>query len=491
MNHRLAAAAALAIMLTGCSHTPEGVTPDRAASDDAGNWRGFGRADDEQHFSPLAEIDGNTISRLGLAWSFDLEAANSVTAPVAVDGVLYMATGYSVMRALDAVSGRELWRYDPEVPQAAGIRLRQGWGSRGLAYLDGRLFTGTQDGRLIAVDAKTGEPLWSVQTLEPGDVRFISGAPRAFDGKVIIGHGGSDGGPTRGYVTCYDAATGRQIWRFWLVPGDPAKGFENAAMAMAAKTWTGEWWKLGGGGGAWNAFAYDPELKLVYIGTGNGAPWNQKIRSPGGGDNLFLSSIVAVNADTGAYVWHYQTNPGETWDYNATMDMELATLTIDGKPRKVLMQAPKNGFFYVLDRETGKLLSAEPFAKVTWASHIDLKTGRPVEAPNARYAKGSFELWPGPTGAHSWLPMAFSPQTGLVYIPASDRPMVINDDGVDLKGWRWPGHNIVDGGTRGDFNPDLPGASMSYLVAWNPVTQKPAWKVQTPGFWGGGVMATG
>ena len=441
-------------------------------ADNPANWPGAGRTAGAQSYSPLTDINTASISELGLAWSYDLEAGNSVTAPVAVDGVIYTATGYSVVTALDAVTGLELWRYDPKTAEAAGKKLGYAWGSRGLAYDAGQIFVGTQDGRLIALDAKTGKVAWSVLTTQPGDDRYITGAPRAFAGKVIVGHGGADVGQTRGYVTCYDQRTGKQLWRFYTVPGDPAKGFENEAMAMAAKTWAGEWWKYGGGGTVWNAISYDAELDTVLIGVGNGSPWDHKIRSLGKGDNLFLASIVALDGTTGAYKWHYQENPGESWDYTASMDITLADLKIKGRVRKVLMQAPKNGFFYVIDRTNGQLISAEPFAKVTWASRIDLKTGRPVENPQARYPDGkTFELWPGPTGAHNWLPMAFSPRTGLVYLPASDRPIEISD-------------------TVRNYDIVRPGGSTSRLIAWDPIAQKPVWKIDTPGIWSGGVLTT-
>jgi quinohemoprotein ethanol dehydrogenase len=330
--------------------------------------------------------------------------------------------------------------------------------------------------------------LWSVLTTEPGDHRYISGAPRVFNGKVIIGHGGAEYGATRGYVTAYDARTGKQIWRFYTVPGDPSKGFEDGAMAMAAKTWKGEWWKYGGGGTVWSGITYDPKFNHIYIGTGNGTPWNQKIRSPGGGDNLFLCSIVALDADTGKYVWHYQINPGETWDYNSVMDMQLVDLKIDGIDRSVVLHAPKNGFFYVIDRATGKLISAEKIAKVTWASHIDLKTGRPVEAPNARFEHGDFDLWP--KAAHNWYPMAYSPRTGLSYIPIQAMGSIYSDDGIDLKNWKPSDRGQFRSGVTNKPSPPDPANTGSWLLAWNPATQKEAWRLRNTGLAAAGVMAT-
>ena len=475
-------------------------TPARIASSDAqlldtsdgSDWPGYGRTFGEQHFSPLREINDGNVGKLGLAWSMDLGVGNPATIPVAVDGILYFSSGLSVVHAVDAVTGKLLWTHDTGTGEKAGAKMRSSWGARGIAYWNGKLYVGTQDGRLIALNARTGDEVWSVLTVDKADGRYITGAPRVFAGKVIIGNGGADSSNSRGYVTTYDATTGKQLWRFFIVPGDPAKGFEDKTQEMAAKTWTGEWWKYGGGGHAWNAFAYDPETDTVFVGTGNGAPWNQKIRSPGGGDNLFLCSIVALDAKTGAYKWHYQVNPGETWDFNAAMDMELADITIDGQPRKVIMQAPKNGFFYVIDRISGKLISAEKIAKVTWASKIDLATGRPVENSAARFPNGkSFEMWPAFTGAHSWMPMAYSPQTKLVYIPKIETGAVYDDKGIDLQHWqRAPGFG-ADLGVN--INPDLkdPLQNTSALLAWNPATQKEVWKVPTIGGWNGGVLATG
>ena len=455
----------------------------------SGDWAAFGRTYGEQHFSPLQEIDRRSVGRLGLAWSFDLPRGNSVTGALAVDGTIYVAPGYSLVHAIDAKSGRLKWLYDPKATEAAGRRLRQGWGSRGLAWWNGKIYTGTQDGRLIAIDANTGKPVWSVMTLEDGDLRFVSGPPRAFAGKVIIGHGGADASDVRGYVTAYDAETGRQLWRFYTVPGDPAKGFENEAMRMAAATWAGKWWEYGGGGTVWNAITYDEQFNHIYLGTGNGAPWNHKIRSQGQGDNLFLSSIVALDADTGAYKWHYQTNPGESWDFNANMDMQLATLDIGGERRPVLMTAPKNGFLYVLDRRDGRFISAEPYVRVTWAKEIDPVTGRPVETPGVRYEDGkTFVMAPSPMGAHTWLPMAYNPDTRLVYIPAIDLWAEFHDRGIVRENWRRAPDNLLDVGAAAVFPLDAKGESA--LVAWDPVRQTERWRVPTPGYWNGGVLAT-
>lgn len=491
---RLPKAAVVAVsatlMLFGCAYGTRDTTDAALGPND---WPGFGRTGGEQHFSPLTEINSDNIAKLGLVWSMDLPAQNSVSSPIAINGIIYTATGYSVVRAIDAVTGKLLWQFDSKAAEAAGRKLRQGWGIRGLAYGGGLLFVGTQDGRLLGINATDGALAWSARTLPSNNASFISGAPRYFDGKVIIGFGGGDVSSVRGYVTTYDAKTGKQLWRFHTVPGNPKDGFENEAMQMAARTWAGDWWKYGGGGTVWNAMTYDAGTNSIILGVGNGSPWNHKVRSAGKGDNLFLASVVALDADTGAYKWHYQVNPGESWDYNASMDMELADLSIDGKPRKVLMTAPKNGFFYVIDRTNGKLISAKPFVKVSWAKGIDLKTGRPTEDPNARYPDGkTFTMWPGPVGAHTWLPMAFNPRAGLVYIPAIEMATSYNDVGITKANWvRAPG-SAVDGAAIPNFvvKDAGPTNATSSLIAWDPIRQRAVWKVPTPGPWNGGVMTS-
>jgi quinohemoprotein ethanol dehydrogenase len=457
---------------------------------DGHNWAAYGRTFAETHYSPLAEINRETVPRLNLAWTLDLDVTNNLSTPLAVEGVIYVASGYSFVHAVDAKTGKLLWRFDPEVLKVAGTKLRTGWGIRGLAFWKGRLFVGTHDGRLVAVDAKTGKQVWSVQTVDAADGSFISGPPRVFNDKVVIGFGGGDFGAVRGYVTAYDTNTGKQLWRWWTVPGDPAKGFENPAMEMAAKTWTGEWWKYGGGGTVWNAMTYDPEFNRLYIGTGNGGPWNWKIRSPGGGDNLFLCSVVALNADTGEYVWHYQTTPGDSWDYNSAMDMTLATLNIHGAPTKVILHAPKNGFFYVIDRTTGKLVSAEKLGTVTWATKVDMATGKPVLTPNARYENGPVTLWPSFQGVHNLYPQSFSPKTNLVYVPTIEMPAQFGGD-VDVNNWHpLPSSIQFTGFPTADGDPPA-DAGKSFLTAWDPVKQRAAWQQPTPGPHNGGTLATG
>ena len=456
------------------------------------DWLAFGRTHSEQRFSPLTQINESNVASLSVDWYLTLPNDRGlVSTPLVVDGIMYFIGSMNRLRAVDGATGELLWEYDPQVVEHAANRLRVGWDhSRGIAFWKGKVYVATWDGRLIAVEAATGLELWSTMTIDPEVAFYITGAPKVFKDKVLIGNGGTEQGAARGYVTAYDAETGEQAWRFYIVPGNPADGFENDAMAMAAETWTGEWWRYGGGGNAWHGFTYDPELDALYIGTGNGSPWNRKIRSPEGGDNLFLCSIVALDPDTGEYRWHYQTTPGETWDFNSNMDIVLADLTIDGREVKALLHAPKNGFFYVIDRADGQLLSAEPFTETTWATEVDLETGRPVEVPGARYEDGPVTVTPGPFGGHSWHAMSFNPRTGLVYIPTIHLLNSFTDEGIDLDAWRSPEW-------RGDLGViwELGGSSRSddvlgSLQAWDPVRQQQVWEVPLEGMWNGGTLTT-
>ena len=471
-SNSLGAVCALTLLFV-CTHAVGSALKDDGlnAEENGTNWPAYGRTYAERHASPLHEITSENVQRLGLAWSMELpDVHNGATVPLAVDGVIYFTVDQSLVHAVDAKSGKLLWRFDPQVAAVAGKKLRYTWGPRGIAYWHGKVFVGTTDGRLIAIDAHTGKQVWSQMTVDSDSPRTITGPPRVFNGKVIIGHGGADFAPLRGYVTAYDTESGKQLWRFYVVPGDPTKGFENEAMKIAAATWQGEQWKQGGGGTVWNAITYDPEFNRIYLGTGNGFPWNSGVRSPGGGDNLFLCSIVALDADTGKYVWHYQTTPRESWDYNSAMDITLATLPIDGRERKVILHAPKNGFFYVIDRESGKLISAEKYVKVTWAERIDLATGKPVELPGSRYEKGTSTVWPSNLGGHSWAPQSFNPATRLVYVPTLEVSATFG------------GEQLVT------YPDDPPPASA--LEAWDPIHQRVAWSVKTPGVWNGGTLTT-
>ena len=455
-------------------------------------WPSWGRTGHETHYSPLDEIDAGNVANLKLAWHFDLEPGYSSATPLMAEGKVFITTGHSHIRALDAETGRQLWEYDGGTRARATSSFQLGWGNKGIAYDKGRVFLATTDGYAVALDAKTGKEAWKVKDIpDDGAPRQYNGPPRVFAGKVIIGYGGADVSPARGFVTAYDEDTGKLAWRFYTTPGDEVTAVNKHAEEVMRKTWPSGWknpdgTRRGGGGTMWNAFAFDPELNLLYLGVGNGFPYNSQLRSPGGGDNLFLASIVAVDVNTGEYKWHYQLCPAEQWDCTATADMTLATIEVDGKPRKVLMQAPKNGFFYVLDRQTGQFISAEKIAKVTWAEKIDPKTGRPVENPGIRYngKPGLFEMWPGPTGAHSWMPQAYSPKTGLVYVPVQELGALIGE------GQKGGGELAAGMGVTLIPEVDLPGGHKSFLKAWNPVTQTEAWRVELPGSWPGGVMAS-
>ncbi len=468
----------------------------RIAKGEPANWLSTGRTYDEQRHSPLADINTQSISDLGLAWYWDTGTKRGLQAtPIVVDGVMFTTGTWSVVWAHDAKTGELLWEFDPQVPKAWARYACCDVVNRGVAAWKGKIYVGTLDGRLIALDAGTGEKVWDVSTILPNRPYTITGAPRIVKDKVIIGNGGAEYG-VRGYITAYDAASGDEQWRFFTVPGNPDDGFENKAMEEAAATWRGgKWWEVGGGGTVWDSMAFDADLNLLYIGTGNGAPWNRYIRSPGGGDNLYLSSVIAINPDTGSKVWHYQTTPGDTWDYTATQHMILADLEIKGEQRKVIMQAPKNGFFYVLDRTNGEFISAEAYAPVTWATHVDQETGRPVEDPEAHYANEKKRIRPGPLGGHNWHPMTFHPETGLVYVPALDLRFDYAQDnafkhsaedwnlGVDLRETAPP--------PSAEENIDNLQSIKGYLTAWDPVTQQEVWRVQHATAWNGGLLSTG
>ncbi|AKJ30259.1 PQQ-dependent dehydrogenase, methanol/ethanol family [Caldimonas brevitalea] len=454
---------------------------------DGANWLSHGRTYAEQRYSPLQSVHDRNVDRLGLAWWIDLDNDRGLEAtPIVVDGVLYATLAWSRVIAVDARSGKTLWQYDPGVHKAKGRHACCDSVNRGVAVWKGLVYVGTLDGRLIALDAASGKPVWSTQTTDNSKPYTITGAPRVVAGKVIIGNGGAELG-VRGYFSAYDARDGKLLWRVYTVPGNPAEPQESPELQKALATWNGEWWKYGGGGTVWNAMAYDPELKLLYVGTGNGSPWNREIRSPGGGDNLYLSSILAIDPDTGRLVWHYQTTPGDSWDYTATQDLVLADLMLDGVRRKVIMQAPKNGFFYVLDRATGELLSAEKFGKVTWAERVDKATGRPVETAKTRYTQEPSVQWPGPFGAHNWQPMSFSPKTGLVYIPYQELPFVYINGKRDFR-YRNGAWNV--GAGEEQFTAFPREVASGALIAWDPVRQRAAWKAPYAFHWNGGTMAT-
>jgi quinohemoprotein ethanol dehydrogenase len=475
------------------------------ATSEPQNWLIYGGGWTEQHYSPLQAIDAANVSRLKPAWSFDFDTyRGQESTPVVVDGVMYVSSAWSKVFALDAKTGKEIWSFDPKVPGPADLPLCCDVVNRGVAVYKGKVYVGTIDARLIALDAATGAVIWSVATAPAGSTYSITGAPRVARDKVFIGNGGGEFGG-RGYVSAYDTATGKQVWRFYVVPNAPNAKPDGAASdkildKLARPTWFGDdWYQYGGGGNTWNGLTYDPELKQLYLATGNGFPWNREFRSAGKGDNLFISSIVALDADTGQYKWHYQETPGDQWDYDAVQNMSLADLDIGGRKHKVLLHAPKNGFFYVLDRKSGKVLSAEPYVTTTWAKKVDLKTGRPLETSGVRYGVAPTVIAPGAGGAHNWHPMAFSPLTGLVYIPATESSMPFRSVAQFKFGEQLFTNIGVDfsaGGGNAAHGPavTLPPAPVAppikpsnFILAWDPVAQKARWRADGRG---GGILAT-
>ncbi len=458
-------------------------------------WPQHGLDASEQRFSPLDQINTENINRLGLVWSYDPPVPDDGLAgtPVVVDGVIYMSGTFATVFAIDAVSGEELWFFDPE--SNLGHGFGSSWAGRrnhGVAVDKGRVYVGTPDCRLIALDAKSGEVVWEVQSCDSTKEYAIAGAPRVAKGKVYIGNGLADFG-ARGYVTAYDAETGEQIWRFYTVPGDPSQPYENPILEMAAKTWS-KGWSEGGGACAWDAIVYDEEYNHIYFGTDSALPWDPSVRSPGGGDNLFLNSIIAVDADTGEYKWHYQTVPADAWDLNAANQIILADLEIDGQERKVLMQAPKNGFFYVIERETGKLLSANNYLPVKWASHVDPETGRPVESAEARYylnADKRSHIRPQVLGAHNWHAMSYNPMTGLVYIPAQTFGATYQGGTNSPLGgvsFRYYDDNLNEDRTA--LSEEGKKNARGKLIGWDPVKQEATWSFTHEMGMNGGVVST-
>ncbi len=502
------ALAGLAALTVGCQRnstpppapapTPPEVDSARIAAVDSepGNWLSTGRGYNEQRYSPLDKVNSGNVAKLGLAWTHKLDIDRGVEAtPLVVDGVMYTTGAYSIVYALNAKTGELLWKYDPQVPRGKSGNACCDVVNRGVAVSQGKVYLAAFDGRLIAINAKDGTKAWEVDAKDGSGRTFaLTGAPLAVKNLVLVGSGGAEYN-ARGYISAYDNATGKLAWRFYTVPGDPAKPDENPALTMARKTWTGDqYWKQGGGGTVWNSIAYDPETGLIYFGTGNGVSWNKLERGEPDGDNLFISSIVAVKAETGEYAWHYQETPNDNWDYDACANIVLADVTLAGQPRKVLLHAPKNGFFYVIDRKTGELLSAEKFAPTTWATHVDLKTGRPVvDQKIADWSRSAKVIAPGPFGAHNWQPMSFSPKTGLVYIPAQEvaslmaphaKPGFDNREGV----WNIGGDLPLPADPK--VVEQIAGSLKGRLIAWDPVAQKQVWSQEYRNIWNGGTLAT-
>lgn len=465
-------------------------------------WLTSGRDWRQSYYSPLTKIHKSNIGRLGYAWSHDIRIETALAStPIVVDGTMFTSGNRGKVYALDARSGQVRWSFEPRIDPSivnccAGI-------NRGVAVWAGKVYVAALDAHLYALDAATGEVIWKVDTVIDRSRSYSStGAPYIAGERVVIGNSGAEY-DTRGYISAYELANGKFAWRFFIVPGDPKKGFEHPELEKAATTWdANSLWELGLGGNAWDGMAYDPQLGLLYVGTGNGLPWSRKLRSPGGGDNLFLSSILAINPRTGRLIWHYQTTPGDNWDFNAAQKMILAELNIRGESRKVLMQAAKNGFFYVLDRETGQLISAQPYVYTNWADSVDAKTGRPVETGKADYSEVPRLVFPTNYGGHNWQPMSFNPVTHLVYIPTLEAGEVYgNVPGpfqYQKRTWNnavifrvldsWKQADVVTGiipegwpsadALRGSEPDPTP---RTFLKAWNPVEQKLVWQVETTG----------
>jgi quinohemoprotein ethanol dehydrogenase len=477
------AAVVLSASLGACAQGP--VQPEEGVGT-AENWTAPGGAADETSYSRLDQIDTGNADELGLAWYMDLpEEVTLESTPLAIDGTLYFSGGYAEVYAVDAVTGKQLWKFDPKTWQRSPGKMHFG-ANRGIAYENGMIYTAEMDGRITALDARTGNVVWSEDTIPPEEVfNNSTGAPRTMNGKVIIGNGGADLG-ARGFVTALDGKTGKFLWRFWTVPRKPEDNKGNPAAEQAEKTWSGEWWNVGTGGTVWNGMTFDPERNRVYIGVGNAGPYDAQRRNPQGLDNLYTTSIVALDADTGKYVWHYQQNPNDAWDYKSTPNIVMATLNLDGEAKKVLLHAPTNGFFYVLDRDTGKLIN-EPGKTtfINWAKGIDMKTGRPIENPGIRYETADAEIWPGAVGGHNWQAMSYSPRTGLVYIPIQQlgtrftrKVEEVNENGFNVMGL------VVEPIAKQE------GDGKGYLVAWDPVAQKERWRVANDVLWNGGTLAT-
>ncbi|HUD90705.1 PQQ-dependent dehydrogenase, methanol/ethanol family [Sphingobium sp.] len=504
----------VSLIISGCNRSGGPIGDSGRADQD---WPLQGRTADGARFSPMSNIDAGNVGELGLAWTFKIDPDRGMeTTPIVIDGIMYATGPYSIVYALDASTGQEVWRYDPEVDRGMSGNGCCGPANRGVAVANGKVYVGVFDGRLVSLDAKTGKLLWSVDTIVDHQRNYtITGAPVVAGNVVVIGNGGSEYG-VRGYVTAYDVNSGKQAWRFFTVPGAPGgPEAKTRAMQIAQPTWFGKGYvEQGGGGTVWDSMIYDPELDLLYIGVGNASLWNRTLRSEGKGDNLFVSSIVALKPRTGEYVWHYQTTPGDAWDYTATQNMVLADLDIGGRKRKVIMQAPKNGFFYVLDRLTGQFISAKNFVPVNWASGIDQKTGRPIiDEAIARYGTGDAKVVsPDSIGAHNWQPMSFNPKTGLVYIPAQitagffkelpRSPLSKHLGTMNVGGYTGAapvpaagkGVEIADAklpslGNKADREA-IQRSWKGRLVAWDPVRQKEVWSHDYGTIWNGGLLST-
>jgi quinohemoprotein ethanol dehydrogenase len=456
-----------------------------------GSWLSYGRTQSETRYSTLKQIDTTNVKRLGLAWSYVMGAGggNQEGTPLMWNNTLYGITTWSVVFALDARTGKELWRWDPEVNPTTRSVICCGNVNRGIALYNGMIIAPSIDGRLFALNAQTGKPVWETRIVYPQDQYTLTMAPRIANGRVIIGASGGDR-PTRGQFAAVDAQTGQFLWRFYTVPGDPSKPYESEALRRAAATWGGDFWKNGGGGAVWDGFAYDPETNLVFVGTGNAEPWVEKFRGAQGLDNLYTCTILAVDLNTGQLKWHYQTVPNDNWDFDSVQQLMILDLNINGRTRKVITQASKNGFFYVLDRVTGEFISAEAFVKVSWAFGVN-KDGRPNVNPAAFYDQDPISIYPTGGGAHNWSPMSFNPTTGLVYIPSSYQSFPYQAQATFRPGST--GYVRPQGPTKviePTIGPEPPAGARGGLQAWDPVSQKLRWNIEGGGGIGGGTVTT-
>ena len=459
----------------------------------SGSWLTYGKSQSETRYSPLKQIDASNAKRLGLAWSYVVGAGggNQEGTPLVWNNTIYGITTWSVVYAVDGRTGKQIWRWDPEVNQSAIRAMTGNIVNRGIALYNGMIIAPAIDGRLSALDALTGKPIWETRVAYSQQGYYMTMAPRIAGGKVIIGVSGGDSGETRGFFDAYDATNGRRSWRFYTVPGDPSLPYENEAMRAAAKTWGGDFYTRGGGGSVRDGFAYDPDANLVYIGTGNAEPWVQKFRGARNLDNLYTCSILAVDLKTGQLKWHFQTVPNDNWDFDSVQQMMLLDLRIEGRMRKVLMQASKNGFFYVLDRVSGQFISGHPFVKVNWAKGLD-DSGRPMVNPEAYYDVEPLAVYPTGGGAHNWAPMSYNPDTGLVYIPASYQSYTYQAAAEYKK--------RTNGDVRSNaearqiqapaIGPPAPDGVRGGLQAWDPVEHKLVWHADGGGGIGGGTVTT-
>jgi quinohemoprotein ethanol dehydrogenase len=455
-----------------------------------GSWLTYGKSQSEQRYSPLKQIDTSNVKRLGLAWSYVVGPGGygQEGTPLVWNSTIYGITTWSVVYALDGRTGKEIWRWDPEVNQSTTRGITA---NRGIALYNGMVIAPSLDGRLFALDARTGRPIWETRVSYTQDRHYVTMAPRIAGGKVIIGVSGGDGGENRGYFDAYDVTNGHRVWRFYTVPGDPSQPYENEAMRVAAKTWGGDFYKKGGGGAVWDGFAYDPDANLIYVGTGNAEPWTQKFRGAQNVDNLYTCSILAVDLTTGQLKWYFQTVPNDNWDFDSVQQLMLLDLTIEGRTRKVVAQAAKNGFFYVIDRVSGKFISGEPFVKVNWAKGLN-DSGRPLVNPEAYYDREPVAVYPTGGGAHNWAPMSFNPNTGLVYIPASYQSYTYQADE------EYKPHSTGDVRTNVEprqikapaVGPVAPDGVRGGLQAWDPVKHRLVWRADGGGGIGGGTVTT-